>query len=103
LVDGVEVVTNDEAIDYARRLMREEGILAGISCGAAVCAAARLAAKPENANKTIVVILPDSAERYLSTSCLMVYLLNKKWCSNFITVKRIMSHVFHYREHHELQ
>ncbi len=68
LVDGVEVVTNDEAIDYARRLMREEGILAGISCGAAVCAAARLAAKPENANKTIVVILPDSAERYLSTA-----------------------------------
>ncbi len=67
LVDGVEVVSNDEAIDYARRLMREEGILAGISCGAAVCAAARLAAKPENADKTIVVILPDSAERYLST------------------------------------
>ena len=45
-----------------------KGILAGISCGAAVCAAARLAAKPENANKTIVVILPDSAERYLSTA-----------------------------------
>ncbi|MBK6756574.1 MAG: cysteine synthase A [Moraxellaceae bacterium] len=67
LVDGVETISNDEAIDYARRLMREEGILAGISCGAAVCAAARLAAKPENADKTIVVILPDSGERYLSS------------------------------------
>ena len=54
-------------IEYARRLMREEGILAGISCGAAVCAAARVAARPENAGKMIVVILPDSAERYLST------------------------------------
>lgn len=68
LVDGVETISNDEAIEYARRLMREEGILVGISCGAAVCAAARLAAKPENANKTIVVILPDSGERYLSTT-----------------------------------
>ena len=67
LVDGVETISNDESIDYARRLMREEGILAGISCGAAVCAAARLAAKPENADKTIVVILPDSGERYLSS------------------------------------
>lgn len=67
LVDGVEVVSNDEALDYARRLMKEEGILGGISCGAAVAAAARLAAKPENANKTIVVILPDSGERYLSS------------------------------------
>lgn len=68
LVDGVETISNDEAVEYAQRLMREEGILAGISCGAAVCAAARLAAKPENANKTIVVILPDSGERYLSTA-----------------------------------
>jgi cysteine synthase A len=67
LVDGVETISNDEAIEYARRLMREEGILVGISCGAAVCAAARLAAKPENADKTIVVILPDSGERYLSS------------------------------------
>ena len=67
LVDGVETVSNDDAIDYARRLMREEGILAGISCGAAVAAAARVAARPENANKTIVVILPDTGERYLST------------------------------------
>ncbi|HNL36647.1 MAG TPA: cysteine synthase A, partial [Agitococcus sp.] len=67
LVDGVETISNEEAIDYARRLMREEGILAGISCGAAVAAAARVAARPENADKTIVVILPDTGERYLST------------------------------------
>ncbi|HNN30130.1 MAG TPA: pyridoxal-phosphate dependent enzyme, partial [Agitococcus sp.] len=67
LVDGVERVSNDDAIAYAQRLMREEGILAGISCGAAVAAAARVAARPENADKTIVVILPDSGERYLST------------------------------------
>jgi cysteine synthase A len=67
MVDAVETVSNEEAIEYARRLMREEGILAGISCGAAVCAAARVAARPENAGKLIVVILPDSAERYLST------------------------------------
>jgi cysteine synthase len=67
LLDGVETVSNEDAIEFARRLMREEGILAGISCGAAVCAAARLADKQENKGKTIVVILPDSAERYLST------------------------------------
>ena len=68
LVDGVETVTNEEAIEFARRLMREEGILCGISCGAAGAVAARLAARPENADKTIVVILPDSGERYLSTA-----------------------------------
>lgn len=67
LIDGVERVSNDEAILYARRLAREEGILSGISSGAAVAAAARLAKKPENAHKTIVVILPDSGERYLSS------------------------------------
>lgn len=67
VIDAVETISNEEAIDYARRLMKEEGILAGISGGAAVVAAARLAAKPENADKTIVVILPDSGERYLST------------------------------------
>jgi len=67
LVDAVETIGNDEAIEYAQRLMREEGILAGISCGAAVAAAARVAARPENADKTIVVILPDSGERYLSS------------------------------------
>ncbi|MBX3617969.1 cysteine synthase A [Nitrosomonas sp.] len=67
LVDEIEQVNNEEAIQYARRLAREEGILAGISCGAAVAAAVRYAKRPENAGKTIVVILPDSAERYLSS------------------------------------
>ena len=67
LVDSVEQVTNEEAVDYARRLTREEGILSGISSGAAVAVAARLAQRAENAGKTIVVILPDSGERYLSS------------------------------------
>jgi cysteine synthase A len=66
VVDKVEQVTNDEAIAFARRLIREEGILAGISCGAAAAVAARLANRPEYEGKTIVVILPDSGERYLS-------------------------------------
>ncbi|WP_319783527.1 cysteine synthase A [Oceanisphaera sp. IT1-181] len=68
LVDRVEQVTSDEAIDMARRLMKDEGILAGFSSGAAVVAANRLAELPEFANKTIVVILPSSGERYLSTA-----------------------------------
>src|SRR5271168_2368346 len=68
LVDVVEQVTNEEAIEYARRLTREEGILSGISCGAAVAAAARIAKRPESKGKTIVVVLPDSGERYLSTA-----------------------------------
>ncbi len=67
LVDSIEQVTNEDAVEYARRLAREEGILAGISCGAAVAVAARLAQRAENAGKTIVVILPDSGERYLSS------------------------------------
>ena len=67
LVDEVLTVTNDEAIAVARRLAREEGILAGISCGAAMHAALRVAARPESQGKTIVVVLPDSGERYLST------------------------------------
>jgi cysteine synthase A len=67
LVDRVELVSNDEALDYARRLAKEEGLLSGISCGAATAVAARLAALPEFAGKTIVVILPDSGERYLSS------------------------------------
>ncbi|MFO0747251.1 MAG: cysteine synthase A [Myxococcota bacterium] len=67
IVDQVEQVTNDEAVAYARRLAREEGILAGISCGAAMAVAARLAKLPEHAGKTIVVVLPDSGERYLSS------------------------------------
>lgn len=67
LVDRVEQVTNEEALDFARRLAAEEGILSGISCGAAVAVAARLAAQDEFKGKTIVAILPDSGERYLST------------------------------------
>ena len=67
LVDDVAQVTNEEAVDYARRLAREEGILSGISSGAAVAVAVREARRPENAGKTIVVILPDSGERYLSS------------------------------------
>ena len=67
LVDSVEQVSNEEAVLYARRLAREEGILAGISCGAATAVAVRVAKRPENAGKTIVVVLPDSGERYLST------------------------------------
>jgi cysteine synthase A len=67
LVDRVEQVSNDEAIDYARRLARDEGILAGISCGAAAAVAARLAKYDEFNGKKIVVILPDSGERYLSS------------------------------------
>lgn len=67
LVDRIEQVDNEEAVQYARRLAREEGILSGISCGAAVAVAVRLARRPENSGKTIVVILPDSGERYLSS------------------------------------
>ncbi|GGB86265.1 cysteine synthase [Marinobacterium zhoushanense] len=68
MVDGVEQVSNDDAIATARELMEKEGILAGISCGAATAAALRVAAKPENKDKMIVVILPDSGERYLSSA-----------------------------------
>ncbi|NLJ91488.1 MAG: cysteine synthase A [Aeromonadales bacterium] len=67
LIDRAEQVTSEEATEMARRLMKEEGILAGFSSGAAVVAANRLAALPEFADKTIVVILPSSGERYLST------------------------------------
>lgn len=67
LVDEIEQVSNEEAVQYARRLAREEGILAGISCGAAVAVASRIAKRKENKGKTIVAVLPDSGERYLST------------------------------------
>ncbi len=67
MVDRVELVTNEESIDMARRLSSEEGILSGISCGAAVAAAVRVAREPEMKGKTMVVVLPDSGERYLST------------------------------------
>ena len=68
MVDRVELVSNEDAIAMAQRLMKEEGILAGISSGAAVVAAARIAEQPEYADKNIVVVLPSSAERYLSTA-----------------------------------
>jgi cysteine synthase A len=67
MVDRVEQVTNEESIEMARRLAKEEGILSGISCGAAVAAAVRIAKEPEMKGKTLVTILPDSGERYLST------------------------------------
>ena len=67
MIDAVEQVSNDDAMAMSHRLMKEEGILAGISSGAAVVAAKRLAELPENADKDIVVILPSSAERYLSS------------------------------------
>jgi cysteine synthase len=67
LVDAIETVSNEDAVRYALRLAREEGILSGISCGAAVAVAVRLAQRSEHADKTIVVILPDSGERYLSS------------------------------------
>jgi cysteine synthase A len=67
LIDEILTVSNEEAYAVARRLAKEEGILCGISCGAAMHAALRVAARPESAGKTIVVVLPDSGERYLST------------------------------------
>ncbi|MBU1743841.1 MAG: pyridoxal-phosphate dependent enzyme, partial [Proteobacteria bacterium] len=68
IVDRVEQVESGEAIEFARRLAKEEGLLAGISCGAAMAAAIRLTKLEEFAGKTIVVIMPDAAERYLSTA-----------------------------------
>ncbi|MFU8856234.1 MAG: cysteine synthase A [Deferrisomatales bacterium] len=68
LVDEVVQVTDEEAFEFARRLAREEGIISGISCGAAAAAAVTVASRPESEGKTVVVILPDSGERYLSTA-----------------------------------
>jgi cysteine synthase A len=67
MVDRIEIAGDDESIEMARRLAREEGILSGISCGAAVAAAVRVAKEPAMRGKTIVVILPDAGERYLSS------------------------------------
>src|SRR6266478_4249590 len=68
MVDQIELVSNEESIDVARRLAKEEGILSGISCGAAVAVALRLARQEQFKNKTLVVVLPDSGERYLTTA-----------------------------------
>ncbi len=68
IVDRVELVTNEESMEMARRLAAEEGILSGISCGAAAAAAVRIAHEPEMAGKTIVVVLPDAGERYLTSA-----------------------------------
>ena len=68
MVDRVELISNEEAIEMARRLAKEEGILSGISCGAAAAVAVRLGKLPEFAGKVIVTVLPDAAERYLSTT-----------------------------------
>ena len=68
IIDEVVQVTDDESIEMAKRLMKEEGITCGISCGAAMAAALKVAARPESAGKVIVTVLPDSGERYLSTA-----------------------------------
>ena len=68
VVDRIEAVSDDEAVEYAQRLAREEGLLSGISCGAATAVACRLAREPEFEGKTIVTILPDAGERYMSSS-----------------------------------
>lgn len=78
LVDSVQQVSNDDAVSMTRRLMREEGILCGISCGAAVTAAVRLGQDPTVKGKNIVVVLPDAAERYLSSVLFTDIFTNKE-------------------------
>ncbi len=68
LIDEIVQVTDDESLEMAKRLAKEEGISSGISCGAAMAAALKVAARPENKGKVIVTVLPDSGERYLSTA-----------------------------------
>ena len=68
MVDQVEQVSSEEAIEWAHKLMQQEGILAGVSCGAAMAVADRVSRQPQHQGKNIVVVLPDSAERYLSTA-----------------------------------
>jgi len=77
LVDRVEQVSNDEAMEFARRLARDEGILAGISCGAAAAVAVKLGREEALSEKTIVVILPDSGERYLSSALFEAFLISR--------------------------
>ncbi|MEX2216503.1 MAG: cysteine synthase A [Phycisphaeraceae bacterium] len=74
IIDGTEAVSDDDAMAWARRLAKEEGIFGGISSGAAACAAARVAARPENKDKVVVVILPSFGERYLSTPVYQEYM-----------------------------
>jgi len=78
MVDRVELVTNEEAIDMARRLAKEEGILSGISCGGAVAVAVRIAQEKDMKGKTIVAVLPDSGERYLSSPLFDGMFVNRK-------------------------
>jgi cysteine synthase len=73
VINEVQTVSDEDALEIAKRLSREEGITCGISCGAAMAVALRVAARPESAGKTIVVVLPDSGERYLSTALFEEY------------------------------